>query len=162
MPGMQARPLLPVGALHTKGGHIVGFAISNVAVAELARVAERINRPFEAGLLSARSVEALPLARVARAHALLENGEGRGTGRRCAPEPTPAEKNMLGSYTHVHDVVPTLRYGRSTNSWFNRIEIPRISAVTWDDVKRVGFSSGVPRIVVKRAGDRNSACDMSR
>lgn len=79
MSGMQARPPLPVGPLYTKGGHVMGFAISNATVAELARAAGRINRLFEAGLLRARSVAALPLARAAHAHARLENGQAHGT-----------------------------------------------------------------------------------
>ena len=79
MSGMQARPPLPVGPLYTRGGHIVGFAISNATVDELTRVAARINRLFAAGLLRARSVEALPLTGAARAHERLENGEARAT-----------------------------------------------------------------------------------
>lgn len=78
MSGMQARPRLPVGPVYLKGGRLLGFAISNATVAELAEAAERINQLFTGGLLSARSVKTLPLERTGHSHALMEGGGARG------------------------------------------------------------------------------------
>lgn len=79
MAGMQRRPALPVGMLYTRDAAILGFAISNATVEELAAAATAINKLLEAGALQAREIDRLPLAAAAEAHRRLEAGEVRGT-----------------------------------------------------------------------------------
>jgi NADPH:quinone reductase-like Zn-dependent oxidoreductase len=78
MSGMGARPELPGGRLYTRGGRILGFAISDAHVAELADAAGRINQLLADGTLAPRGVERLTLQDAAEAHRRLESGEVRG------------------------------------------------------------------------------------
>jgi NADPH:quinone reductase-like Zn-dependent oxidoreductase len=79
MSGMGARPELPIGGLYTRGGRILGFAISDAHIAELADAAGRINQLLVEDALASRSVERLPLEAAAEAHRRLESGEVHGT-----------------------------------------------------------------------------------
>ena len=79
MSGMQATPQLPAGALYTKDGSILGFAISNATVDELAEAATGVNALLADGLIAPRNIEVLDLAETARAHERLERGAARGT-----------------------------------------------------------------------------------
>lgn len=79
MCGLAARPVLPAGALYTRDGSIVGFAISNARVAELATAAEEVNEVLAEGTLAPRALEVLPLEAAAEAHRRLETGRARGT-----------------------------------------------------------------------------------
>ncbi|MGH3412349.1 MAG: NADPH:quinone reductase [Marmoricola sp.] len=78
MSGMGARSELPVGPLYTRGGRVLGFAISNASVAELAGAAVRVNQLLPTGALAPRATRVLPLSAAAEAHRLLESGEARG------------------------------------------------------------------------------------
>jgi NADPH:quinone reductase-like Zn-dependent oxidoreductase len=80
MAGLRERPALPVGALYTRDASIVGFAISNAAVADLAAAAEGINDALSLGRLVPRSVDRRPLAQAGQAH--LDVEQGRTHGRR--------------------------------------------------------------------------------
>ncbi len=79
MSGMGARPTLPVGPLYTRDGSIVGFAISNARVGELADAAREVNRVLAERAYAPRAIEVLPLAAAADAHRRLEAGQARGT-----------------------------------------------------------------------------------
>lgn len=70
---------LPVRRLYTRDGSVVGFAISNASVAELAGAAGRINQLLAKSLLTPRRVEPRPLSDAAEAHRRLEMGEARGS-----------------------------------------------------------------------------------
>jgi NADPH:quinone reductase-like Zn-dependent oxidoreductase len=76
--GMAARPELPAGPLYMKDGRVIGLAISNARVGELADAARRINRLLAEGALAPRGIEELPLAEAAEAHRRLETGRARG------------------------------------------------------------------------------------
>lgn len=78
MSGIHARPQLPAGPLYTRGGRILGFAISNATAAELTAAAARINQLLAGGVLAPRGLRVLPLAAAAEAHHLLESGQARG------------------------------------------------------------------------------------
>ncbi len=78
MSGLGARPQLPVGALYTRDGSIVGFAISNATVPELADAAKSVNQIIATRALVPREVEVLPLSAAADAHRRLETGHTRG------------------------------------------------------------------------------------
>lgn len=69
---------LPVRRLYTRDSSIVGFAISNASVTDLAGAAGRINQLLAEGSLTARRIETSPLSDAAEAHRRLEAGEGRG------------------------------------------------------------------------------------
>lgn len=78
MAGMSAAPLLPVGALYTRDAKLLGFAISNAAVTDLAKAARVINSLLARGRLAARIGATFHLAEAARAHEALESGSVRG------------------------------------------------------------------------------------
>ncbi len=78
MAGLETRPELPVGAVYTRDARIIGFAISNATIADLADAAERVNRLVTAGTLQPRRVEVLPLSEAAEAHRRLETGRAAG------------------------------------------------------------------------------------
>lgn len=78
MSGMTAHPPLPVGKLYTRDASILGFAISNARIADLAAAATRINALVRDGVLHAGAVEELPLSAAAVAHERLEAGATRG------------------------------------------------------------------------------------
>ena len=79
MSGISAHPELPVGPLYTRDCRIVGFAISNARVSELADAANRINQLLSVHALAPRNIEVLPLAAALDAHRRLESGQVRGT-----------------------------------------------------------------------------------
>lgn len=76
--GITAEPVLPLGQLYTRDGSILGFAISNASVADLAEAAEHVNRLLASGTLPERTVRTLPLDQAAQAHRDLESGAARG------------------------------------------------------------------------------------
>lgn len=69
---------LPVGALYTRDARLLGFAISNATVDELADAARHLNRLLAAGVLRARIGAHFRLAEAARAHAALAGGQVHG------------------------------------------------------------------------------------
>lgn len=79
MSGMQAAPQLPAGALYTNDGSILGFAISNATVEELAEAARGVNALLTGGLIAPRNIEVFDLEGAAEAHERLERGRTRGT-----------------------------------------------------------------------------------
>ncbi|WP_240630269.1 NADPH:quinone reductase [Specibacter cremeus] len=76
--GVATDAALPVGKLYTRDGGILGFAISNATVAELAGAASAVNALLAAGALRARRIEQLPLHAMADAHRRLESGRVHG------------------------------------------------------------------------------------
>lgn len=78
MAGMGRRSELPIGPLYTNNGSILGFAISNASVAELAAAAVHVNALLASGALKARRIEVLPLSAAASAHRRLETGQTGG------------------------------------------------------------------------------------
>ncbi|PJE95484.1 oxidoreductase [Streptomyces carminius] len=76
--GMRTRPVLPAGPLYLKDCSVVGFAISQATVTELADAAAAINRLLAEGALRPPAVEPLPLSAAAEAHRRLETGAVRG------------------------------------------------------------------------------------
>lgn len=87
MAGLDRRPELPVGPLYTRDARIVGFAISNAGIAELARAASRINQLVAERALAPRAVEVLSLAAAAEAHRRLESGRAAHTRLVLVPDP---------------------------------------------------------------------------
>lgn len=65
---------LPARKLYVRDGSVLGFAITNASVTELADAAQWINARLEAGGLPPRSVERLPLADTCEAHRHVEAG----------------------------------------------------------------------------------------
>lgn len=78
MAGIDSRPVLPIGPLYTRDIRIVGFAISNASVSDLAAAARRVNQLVADELLDPGPVEVLPLSAAATAHLRVERGEVRG------------------------------------------------------------------------------------
>ncbi len=78
MAGLTARPVLPVGAVYARDITIVGFAISNAGVDDLAASATAINRALAADELDIPITAELPLLETAQAHRRLEAGGVRG------------------------------------------------------------------------------------
>lgn len=76
--GMDAAPTLPIGQLYTKDASLLGFAISNASVEDLAAAARAINQMLATGRLQSRVGATLSLAEAARAHRALEEGSVRG------------------------------------------------------------------------------------
>jgi NADPH:quinone reductase-like Zn-dependent oxidoreductase len=72
--GLAATTPLPVGPLYTADAALLGFAISNASVVDLAAAAAAINAGLASGVLRGRIAETLPLAETAHAHALVESG----------------------------------------------------------------------------------------
>lgn len=66
---------LPLRAIYTKDITMVGFAISNASVPDLAGAAAAINERLAAGTLRVRVAQVLQLSQAARAHAWLESDE---------------------------------------------------------------------------------------
>lgn len=79
MTGALVRAPLAVSDLYRKDGSVVGFAISNSDVSEMAEVASRINRALAAGSLTTKIADVMPLAKAAEAHRLMEFGLVRGS-----------------------------------------------------------------------------------
>lgn len=69
---------LSPGRLYTKDASIVGFAISNAGVSDLARAARAVGRLLRDSPWRPRIAGRLPLSRTAEAHRRLEAGEVRG------------------------------------------------------------------------------------
>lgn len=78
MAGLSSRPELPVGTLYTRDARVIGFAISNARVADLADAARRINQLVSDGSLTPGPIEELPLDGAAEAHHRLETGRASG------------------------------------------------------------------------------------
>ena len=78
MSGLTARPVLAVGAVYPRDITLVGFAISNAGVDDLAATAIAINHGLAAGTLALPITAELPLSRTAQAHRRLEAGGVRG------------------------------------------------------------------------------------
>lgn len=76
--GMTSEPTVPLGALYTRDGSIVGFAISNATVAELAATARATNRLLADGALVAPPRRVLGLADARAAHQRLEDDAAHG------------------------------------------------------------------------------------
>ncbi|MGK5639867.1 zinc-binding dehydrogenase [Streptomyces sp. URMC 126] len=76
--GMADRAVLPVGPLYVADRSVVGFAITNATVDELAAAAVCVNAVLSAGRLSPRELVELPLSATAEAHRMLESGRLRG------------------------------------------------------------------------------------
>jgi NADPH:quinone reductase-like Zn-dependent oxidoreductase len=78
---------LPVRRLYTRDASLIGFAISNASVSELAVAARRINELLIEGSLTPRRIEPLPLSEAAEAHRRLETGAARGLRIVLRPPP---------------------------------------------------------------------------
>lgn len=76
--GMGARPLLPVGTLYLLDRSILGFAISQATVTELAEAAARVGRLAACGVLRPRRHDLVPLEHTGWAHRAVEEGSARG------------------------------------------------------------------------------------
>ena len=72
--GLDSRPSVRAGDLYTRDASLLGFAISNASVSDLASAAGSINVLLERGALRSRAGEVLPLSRAADAHRALESG----------------------------------------------------------------------------------------
>ncbi|MGB3699011.1 MAG: NADPH:quinone reductase [Gordonia sp. (in: high G+C Gram-positive bacteria)] len=77
--GPQTRVPLPVSAAYTRDVSLVGFAISNAAVTDLADAAVALNQRLADGTLTARIADTMPLSQAADAHRRL--GAGGVAGR---------------------------------------------------------------------------------
>src|SRR4029078_2962191 len=78
MAGLLARPVLPLGALYTRDISLVGFAISNAGIDDLAATAVVINHGLADDAFPIPVTAELPMSRTAQAHRMLEAGGGRG------------------------------------------------------------------------------------
>jgi NADPH:quinone reductase-like Zn-dependent oxidoreductase len=74
MAGLSARPVLPVGAVYPRDVSLLGFAISNASVDDLAGTARVINHGLAAGAFPIPVTVELPLSRTAEAHRMIEAG----------------------------------------------------------------------------------------
>jgi NADPH:quinone reductase-like Zn-dependent oxidoreductase len=78
MAGLTARPVLPVGAVYPRDVSLVGFAISNASVDDLAGTAHVINHGLADDAFPIPVTVELPLSRTAEAHRMIEAGGVRG------------------------------------------------------------------------------------
>ncbi|MDT0353524.1 NADPH:quinone reductase [Pseudonocardia charpentierae] len=74
MAGLSARPVLPVGAVYPRDVSLVGFAISNASVDDLAGTARVINHGLADDAFPIPVTVELPLSRTAEAHRMIEAG----------------------------------------------------------------------------------------
>lgn len=74
MAGLSARPVLPVGAVYPRDVSLVGFAISNASVDDLADTARVINHGLADDAFPIPVTVELPLSRTAEAHRMIEAG----------------------------------------------------------------------------------------
>jgi NADPH:quinone reductase-like Zn-dependent oxidoreductase len=74
MAGLTARPVLPVGAVYPRDVSLVGFAISNSSVDDLAGTARVINHGLADDAFPIPVSVELPLSRTAEAHRMIEAG----------------------------------------------------------------------------------------
>ncbi|HET8560615.1 MAG TPA: NADPH:quinone reductase [Marmoricola sp.] len=72
--GLSSRPSFAAGDLYTRDASVLGFAISNASVSDLASAARAINALLARGALSVQPGEVFPLSRAADAHRALEAG----------------------------------------------------------------------------------------
>jgi NADPH:quinone reductase-like Zn-dependent oxidoreductase len=84
--GLNARPSLPVGELYTRDGKILGFAITNASVPDLAAAATQINKRLADGSLRARIGARYDLADARAVHERLEQ-DSRGLKGRIVVTP---------------------------------------------------------------------------
>lgn len=78
MAGRQGEPVLPIRRLYTGDASIVGFAISNATVSDLADAAAGVLELLRTTTWRPRRAGHLPLSQAADAHRRLEAGEVRG------------------------------------------------------------------------------------
>ncbi|MDT0329508.1 zinc-binding dehydrogenase [Nocardiopsis lambiniae] len=76
--GMRSRPVLPVGSLYLLDRSVLGFAISQATVDELAEAAARVGRLAADGVLRPRRCDLVSLEHTGRAHRAVEGGLARG------------------------------------------------------------------------------------
>jgi NADPH:quinone reductase-like Zn-dependent oxidoreductase len=74
MAGLSARPVLPIGAVYPRDVSLVGFAISNSSVDDLAGTARVINHGLADDAFPIPVTVELPLSRTAEAHRMIEAG----------------------------------------------------------------------------------------
>jgi NADPH:quinone reductase-like Zn-dependent oxidoreductase len=72
--GMDATPTVRAGDLYTRDASLLGFAISNASLSDLASAARAINGLLARGALASRAGEVFPLSRAADAHRAIEAG----------------------------------------------------------------------------------------
>lgn len=70
--------MLPAGALYTRDARLLGFAVSNASVTDLAQAAAAINRLLSEGRAKARIGANFCLDDAARAHQAMESRAVRG------------------------------------------------------------------------------------
>ena len=78
MAALDARPVLPVGAVYTRDISLRGFVISNASVSDLAQAAPLINRLLSQDILRIRVAEVMSLADAAQAHRMVESRQVTG------------------------------------------------------------------------------------
>ncbi|MFC3980391.1 NADPH:quinone reductase [Streptosporangium jomthongense] len=78
MAGLHATPALPLGSLYTRDASVVGFAISNASVADLADAAGGVAFLLRETRWRPRVAGRLPLSQAAQAHRRLETGDVNG------------------------------------------------------------------------------------
>ncbi|MDA8270158.1 MAG: zinc-binding dehydrogenase [Actinomycetota bacterium] len=78
MAGLHATPTVPLGRLYTRDASIVGFAISNAPVTDLADAAHGVTRLLHTTPWQPRIAEILELSETARAHRLLDEHQVKG------------------------------------------------------------------------------------
>ena len=78
MVGLHATPTVPLGRLYTRDASIVGFAISNASVTDLADAARGVTHLLHTTPWHPRIAETLELSETTRAHRLLEAGQVKG------------------------------------------------------------------------------------
>jgi NADPH:quinone reductase-like Zn-dependent oxidoreductase len=72
--GLDSRPSVRAGDLYTRDASVLGFAISNASVSDLASAARAINGQLSRGALRARAGEVFPLSRAADVQRAIESG----------------------------------------------------------------------------------------
>jgi NADPH:quinone reductase-like Zn-dependent oxidoreductase len=72
--GLDSRPSVRAGDIYTRDASLLGFAISNASVSDLAAAARVINGLLARGALRSRAGEVFPLSRAADAHRAIESG----------------------------------------------------------------------------------------
>jgi NADPH:quinone reductase-like Zn-dependent oxidoreductase len=78
MAALDARPVLPVGAVYTRDISLRGFIISKASVSDLAAAAQLINRLLPQDILRVRVAEVMSLADAAQAHRMVESRQVKG------------------------------------------------------------------------------------
>ncbi|WP_417221158.1 NADPH:quinone reductase [Arthrobacter sp.] len=84
--GPESAPVLPVGKLYMRDASVLGFAISNATVGELAQAAATVNTMLSERSWEPRHIRRLAFADAGRAHGDLEAGNVRGTRIVLLPE----------------------------------------------------------------------------